>query len=120
MASRVTKKKGTFTKMKFLVTRKLDLNLMKKPIKCYISNMDLEGVQTCTLRTIDDKHLASCELCCWGRMGKISWTNLVKNEEELRRVKEDRSMVHKGITRKVNWVIQILRRNYLLQLLNER
>jgi len=39
---------------------------------------------------------------------KISWTDRVKNGEELRGVKEERGMVHKRSTGKANWVIQIL------------
>jgi hypothetical protein len=46
-------------------------------------------------------------------MKKISWTDRVKNEEELcmGTVKEIRGMVHKRNTRKAKWVIQILRKS---------
>jgi hypothetical protein len=31
---------------------------------------------------------------CWRRMEKISWTDRVRNEEVLHRVKEERNIVH--------------------------
>jgi hypothetical protein len=31
---------------------------------------------------------------CWRRMEKISWTDSVRNEEVLLRVKEDRNIIH--------------------------
>ena len=48
-------------------------------------------------------------------MEKISWTNHVKNEDVLLRVKEQKNIVHKIRKRKANWIGHILRRNCLLQ-----
>ena len=48
-------------------------------------------------------------------MEKISWTDRVRNEEVLLRVKEQRIIVHEISKRKVNWIGHILRRNCLLQ-----
>jgi hypothetical protein len=67
-----------------------------------------------TLRAIDQKHLESFEMC-WRRMEKISWTDHVRNEEILLRVKEQRNILHKINKRKANFVGHILRRNCLLQ-----
>jgi hypothetical protein len=52
---------------------------------------------------------------CWRRMEKISWTDHVRNEEVLLRVKEQRNTLHEIRKRKVNWVGHILRRNCHLQ-----
>jgi hypothetical protein len=53
--------------------------------------------------------------------GKISWTENVRNEEVLLRVKEQRKIQHEIIKRKVNWIDRILRRNCLYNgLLKER
>jgi len=46
---------------------------------------------------------------------KISWTDHVRNEEVLLRVKEQRNILHEISKRKANWIGHILRRNYLLQ-----
>ena len=48
-------------------------------------------------------------------MKKISWTDHVRNEEVLLRVKEQRNILHKIRKRKANWIGQNLRRNCLLQ-----
>jgi len=46
---------------------------------------------------------------------KISWTDHVRNEEVLHRVKEQRNILHEIRKRKANWITHILRRNCLLQ-----
>jgi hypothetical protein len=48
-------------------------------------------------------------------MEKISWTDHVRNEEVLLRVKEQRNILHEINNRKANWIDHILRRNCLLQ-----
>ena len=48
-------------------------------------------------------------------MEKISWTDHVRNEEVLLRVKEQRNILHEIRKRKSNWIGHILRRNCLLQ-----
>jgi len=52
-------------------------------------------------------------------MGKISWTDHVRNEEILLRVKEQRDILHEISKGKANWIGHILRRNCLLQLVIE-
>jgi hypothetical protein len=52
---------------------------------------------------------------CWKREEKISCTDRVRNEEVLRRVKEERNILHTMKRRKVNWIGHILRRNCLLK-----
>jgi hypothetical protein len=51
----------------------------------------------------------------WWRRMEISWTNRVRNEEVLYRVKEERNIVHTIKRRKANWIGHILRRNCLLK-----
>jgi hypothetical protein len=48
-------------------------------------------------------------------MEKISWTNRVRNEEVLHRVKEERNILYTTKRRKGNWIGHILRRNCLLK-----
>jgi hypothetical protein len=45
----------------------------------------------------------------------ISWTDRVRNEEVLHRVKEERNIVHTINRRKTNWIGHILRRKCLLK-----
>jgi len=53
-------------------------------------------------------------------MEKINWTDHVRNEEVLFRVKEQRNMLHEINKQKANWIGQILHRNCLLQRVIER
>ena len=72
-------------------------------------------IRTWTLRAIHQQHLDSFEMWCWRRMEKISWTDHVRNEEVLLRVKEQRNILHEIRQRKANCIGHILHRNCLLQ-----
>ena len=53
--------KAAFNK-KTLFTSKLNLNLRKKLVKCYIWSMALHDAETWMLRTADQKYLESFEM----------------------------------------------------------
>ena len=111
--------KAAFNKKRALFTGILDLKLRNKQAKCNIWSITLYGAETWTLRAVDQKRLGSFEMRCWRRMEKISWTDHVRNEEELLRVKEHRNILYEISKRKANWIGHISRRNYLLQQVNE-
>ena len=48
-------------------------------------------------------------------MEKISWTDHVRNEDVLLKVKEQRNILHEIRKRKANWIGHILRQNCLPQ-----
>jgi len=48
-------------------------------------------------------------------MQKINWTDHVRNEKVLQRVKEERNILHRIKRRNANWIGHILRRNCLLK-----
>ena len=83
-------------------------------VKCYIWIIPLYGAGTWTLRAVDQKHLESFEMWCWRRVEKISWTDHVRNEEVLLRVKEQRNILHEISKRKANSIGHIWHRNCLL------
>jgi hypothetical protein len=113
MKARIATAKAAFNK-KTLFTSKLDLELRKKLVKCYIWSIALYGVETWTLRKLDQKYLENVEMWCWRRMEMISWTNRVNNEAVLHRLKEERNILHTIRQRKANWIEHILCRNCLL------
>jgi hypothetical protein len=80
--------KAAFNKRRALFTSTLNYELRKKHTKCYIWSIAFYGAETWTFRAVDQKHLESFEMWCWRRMEKISWTDHVRNEELLLRVKE--------------------------------
>jgi len=96
--------KAAFNKKRVFFTRTLDLELRKRLVKYYIGSIALYSAETLTLRAVDQR-----------RMGKISWTDHVGNEELLLGVKELRNILHEISKRKANWIGHILRRNCLLQ-----
>jgi hypothetical protein len=73
--------KAAFNKKRALFTSKMDVELRKKLVKCYIRIIVLYGAETWTFWATDHEHLESCEMWCW------SWTDHVRNEEVLLRVK---------------------------------
>jgi hypothetical protein len=93
----------------------LGLELRKKLVKCCSWSLALFGAENWTLRAVDQKHLESFEMWCWRRMEKISWTDHVRNEDVLLRVREQRNILREISKRKSNWIGHILRRNSLLQ-----
>ena len=94
--------KGAFSKKRALFTSTLDLELRKKLVKCYIWNIASYGAETRTFWAVDQKHLVSFEMWCWRSKEKISWTDHMRNEELLLRVKEQRNILHEISKRKSN------------------
>jgi hypothetical protein len=83
----------------------MDFELRKKLLKCYIWSIALYGAETGTLRVVDQEHLERFEMWCWRMMEKISWTDRVRNEEVLLRVKEQRSRGAEG--RQNSWLLRM-------------
>jgi len=104
MKCRTAMAKAAFKKKRALFTSTLDLELRKKLVKCYIWSVVSYGAETWTLRAVDQKHLESFKMWCWRRKEKITWTDHVRNEEVLLRVKERRNIVHEIRKRKANWM----------------
>ena len=99
----------------------MDLKLRKKVVKCYIWSKAVYGAETWNLRAVDQKHLESFETWYWRRLEKISWTDHVRKEEVLLRVKEQRNILHEISKRKANCIRHILRREcFYNRLLKER
>jgi hypothetical protein len=99
--SRIAVAKAAFNKKRVLFTSKMDLELRKKLVKCYIWSIALYGAETRTFRAVSKKNLASFEMWRWRRMEKVSWTDHVRNEVLLG-VKEQRNILHEINKRKVN------------------
>jgi hypothetical protein len=60
-------------------------------------------------------YFESFEMWCRRTMEKISWTDHVRNEEVLLRLKEQRNILHEISKRKANWVGHIMCINCVLQ-----
>jgi len=62
-------------------------------VKCYIWSIALYGAETWMVRAVDKKKLESFETWCWRRTEKMIWTDHVRNEGVLLRVKEQRKIL---------------------------
>jgi hypothetical protein len=116
---RIVMAKAAFNKKRTLFTSTLNLELRKKLVKCYVWSIALYSAKTWTLKPVDQKHLKSFEMWSWRRMEKIIWTDHVRNEDVLLRVKEQGNILHEIRKRKAKWIGHILRRNCLLQRVTE-
>jgi hypothetical protein len=112
--SRTAVAKATFSRKRNLFTSKLGLNLRKKVVRCYIWSVAFYSAENWTFRKVDQKHLKSFKMWCWRRM-EIIWTDRVRNEEVLDRVKKKRNILHKTKRRNVKHTDHILRMNCLLK-----
>jgi len=79
--------KAALNKKRALFTSTLDLKVRKNLVKCYIWSIALFRAGTWVLCAVDQKHLESFEMWCWRRMEKINWTDHVRKEGVLLRVK---------------------------------
>jgi hypothetical protein len=57
--------KAAFTRRKTLLTNKLDFNLRKKVMKCYISNTALYDAKTWMLQKVHHIYLENSEIWSW-------------------------------------------------------
>jgi hypothetical protein len=107
--------KAALNRKKTLFTIKLNVNLRNKEVNFNIWSLEPYRDETWTLQKIDQKYLQRFETWCWRRTEKNIWTDRVRNEEVLRRVKEERNVTRTVKGRKVNLIGHILHRNWLLK-----
>jgi len=105
--------KAAFGNKKNHSTSTMDLHLRRKLVMFYMWGIVLYDAETWLLWNVNQKYGGSFKTWCWRRMEKISWTNHVRNEEEVHRVKEGWYILHKIKRGKDNWIGHILPRNWL-------
>ena len=87
--ARIALAKDAFSKRKELLTKSLSKELKKRivwPVVMY-------GCETWTLRKAEIDKLQALEMWIWRRLENISWEQKIRNEEVLRRVKENRCLI---------------------------
>jgi predicted nucleic acid-binding Zn ribbon protein len=87
--SRTVMPKAAFDKTQTIFTRKLDLHVRKKLVKCYVWK-----VAFIRSEHVDQKFIESFELRCWRRTEKPTWADRVR-KEVLQSVREDRNILYK-------------------------
>src|SRR6218665_1564443 len=105
--------KEASTKRKELVKGRLNRDIKKRMVKALIWGVMLHGAETWMMRKEDVKQIEAFEMWIWRRMERMSWTEHRTNEEILKKVEENRSLMDIIRTRQKNWIGHILRGNSL-------
>ena len=113
--ARIVIAKAAFNNKMALFSDKFKLNLRKKLVKCHPCSIDIYVAENATPQKVDRKYLEKSEMWCWWKMKMISWTDRVRNEEVLGRIKEERNTSHTLQRMEVNWIGHILQRNCFLE-----
>ena len=103
--------KEAFNRKISLLTRKLNIELKKKLVRCYVLSIALCGSETWIVRKLERRYLESFEMWCWRREEKIKWSEKETNEQVLERIEEKWTLLNNILRRKPNWIGHILRRN---------
>jgi hypothetical protein len=62
-----------------LLASKLNMEIKKKLVRCYVWSIELYGSETCTLRKLERMYLERFEMWCWRRMEKIKSGDITKH-----------------------------------------
>ncbi|KAJ4438698.1 hypothetical protein ANN_14645 [Periplaneta americana] len=73
------------------------------------------GAEIWTLRRSEEKRIEAFEMWIWRIMGRVKWTDRIRNEAVLERVGEERMMLKLIRKRKRNWLGHWLRINCLVK-----
>ena len=116
---RIAIAKAAFTKRRELLSRAINIYLKKKIIKTMAWSILLYGCETWTLKKEEIKQMEACEMWFWRRLLKIKSTDKISNEEVLRRVDEQRTLIDTIYRRKRKWIGHVVRGDGLMKLIME-
>ena len=76
-----------------MLTKCLSKELKKRIVKVLVWPVVMYGCETWTLRKAEIDKLQALEMWIWRTLENISWEQKIRNEEVLRRVKENRCLI---------------------------
>ena len=96
--------KNRFQQMYHLLTsKKLSMKLRHRLLVCYVFSVILYGCETWTLtKALMDK-IEACEMWFLRRMGKISWKQKMRNEDVLKILKTEKTLLNTIKARKLKF-----------------
>jgi hypothetical protein len=71
---RIAIAKEAFNRKISLSTSKLNIEIKKKLVRCYVWSIALYGSEIWTLRKLEQKYLESFEMWYWRTMRRINWS----------------------------------------------
>ena len=111
--------KDAFEKRKELLRGKINKELKKRMVKTLVWSVMLYGSETWTMRKEDIKRIEAFKMWIWRRMERVSWREHTTNEEVLRRVGENRSLIRTIRERQRRWIGHTLRGDSMLRTILE-
>src|ERR1043165_3755445 len=75
----------------------------------YMDSRNIYAAECWTMNSADRKKVEAFEMWTWRRMLKISWRDRVTNQEVLKRVEEERILLHMIDRRKHHWLGHVIR-----------
>lgn len=117
---RIEMARTTFQRMRTLFCDdNLNLKLRQRMVKCFIWSVLMYGVECWTLKVSSINRLEAFEMWIHRRMLRVPWTDLLSNDEVLRRARVERQIMITVKCRKIAYLGHILRgeKYHLLQLI---
>ena len=112
---RIAMGKDAFYKRGELLRGSLNKKLKKRMVKTLVWSVVPYGSETWTMRKDDIKRLEAFEMWIWRRMERVSWVERRTNEEILKMVEEQRSLIGTIRGQQKKWIGHILRSDTLLK-----
>ena len=108
--------KSRFTQMyKVLTSRHISLELRHRLLVCYVFSVILYGCETWTLTKPLMDRIEACEMWFMRKMGNISYKQRITNEEVLRKLGTQRSLLKSIKTRKLRFFGHTKRHNTIMK-----
>ena len=103
--------KSAFTSMgKVLTSRDIHMTVRIKVLRCYVWSTLLYGCETWTISVAMQKKLDAFETWLYRRMLRISWKDMVTNEEVYRRMNIKQSLLVDIVRRQMSFLGHVLRK----------
>ena len=106
--------KEAFHRKVSLLISKLIVELRKKLVRCCVWSIECMD-QTPKQRKLKRKYLENFEMWRWSRMENMKWSEIVTDEQVLKRIGEKRTLLNNILSRKANSIGHNLRSNCLLR-----
>ena len=118
--SRIGKAKTQFGKLKTLLCNtKINMNVRKRMLQCYVWPVLLYGAEAWTLKEDMKRRLRAFEMWCYRRMMKISWISKISNNRVLDMARTQRILMTNIMRRKARYCGHMTRHSDFLNLLLE-
>ena len=100
---------------RLLTSRKISMKLRHRLLVCYVFSVILYGCETWTLtKALMDK-IEACEMWFLRRMGKISWKQKMKNEDVLKNLETEKTLLNTIKERKLKFFGHIKRHDSIMK-----